>query len=74
MIRSASVPANVALEGKFILRPKVIINQMDSKDFQLVAALYQDARLKADTLSLAAFKIGLFGWMAIVVLVIFGTT
>jgi hypothetical protein len=47
---------------------------MDSKDFQLVAALYQDARLKADTLSLAAFKIGLFGWMAIVVLVIFGTT
>ncbi|HYZ58635.1 MAG TPA: winged helix-turn-helix transcriptional regulator [Nitrososphaeraceae archaeon] len=26
------------------MRPKVIINQMDSKDFQLLAALYQDAR------------------------------
>jgi DNA-binding Lrp family transcriptional regulator len=26
------------------LRPKIIINQMDSKDFQLLAALYQDAR------------------------------
>jgi hypothetical protein len=30
--------------------------------------------IKADTFSLAAFEIGLFGWMAIVVLVIFGTT
>lgn len=26
------------------MRPKVIINPMDSKDFQLLAALYQDAR------------------------------
>ena len=30
--------------------------------------------IKADTLSLAAFEIGLFGWMTIVALVIFGTT
>ena len=30
--------------------------------------------IKADTLSLTAFEIGLFGWMAIVALVIFGTT
>jgi hypothetical protein len=30
--------------------------------------------MKADTFSLAAFEIGLFGWMAIVALVIFGTT
>jgi hypothetical protein len=30
--------------------------------------------IKADTFSLAAFETGLFGWMAIVALVIFGTT
>jgi hypothetical protein len=30
--------------------------------------------IKTDTFSLAAFEIGLFGWMAIVALVIFGTT
>ena len=30
--------------------------------------------IKADTFSLAAFEIGLFGWMTIVALVIFGTT
>jgi hypothetical protein len=30
--------------------------------------------IKADTLSLVAFEIGLFGWMAIVALVMFGTT
>lgn len=30
--------------------------------------------IKADTLSLAAFEIGLFGWMTVVALVIFGTT
>ena len=30
--------------------------------------------IKADTLSLVAFEVGLFGWMAIVALVIFGTT
>ena len=30
--------------------------------------------IKADTFSLAAFEISLFGWMAIVALVIFGTT
>lgn len=30
--------------------------------------------IKADTFSLAAFEIGLFGWMAIVALVIFGVT
>ncbi len=30
--------------------------------------------IKADTLSLAAFEIGLFGWMAVVALVIFGST
>jgi Domain of unknown function (DUF4396) len=30
--------------------------------------------IKADTLSLVAFEIGLFGWMAVVALLIFGTT
>jgi hypothetical protein len=30
--------------------------------------------IKADTLSLVAFEIGLFGWMAIVALIMFGTT
>jgi DNA-binding Lrp family transcriptional regulator len=30
--------------GKSLLLPKVRINQMDSKDFQLLAALHQDAR------------------------------
>lgn len=30
--------------------------------------------IKADTLSLAAFEVGLFGWIAVVALVIFGTT
>jgi uncharacterized protein DUF4396 len=30
--------------------------------------------IKADTFSLAAFEIGLFGWMVIVALYIFGTT
>ena len=46
----------------------------DIRDAQSVIERGLVDSIIADTFSLAAFEIGLFGWMALVALILFGTT